>query len=649
MTKIKLEVGIIQKKREKLKEIETQLQNEFFGLDEIIGKIIKSISAWYIFPEIITRPIIINLWGMTGVGKTHLVRRLVSLLEFDDKFAELQMNSGKTDSDYSRKSILSILSSSKIEEGNAGILLIDEMQRFKTVDEHGADIQSDAFQDIWMLLSDGKFSANSSVFKDIEQLIAQQMYYQDQAVEEKPDKKNSKTQKNKFRIYPYEAQSIKKILRLQEPVTEIMEWSINKIMEVVDTIQTSRTDWTIDYTKLLIFISGNLDAAYTGSTSIEDCDTDADFYHNVTKNINISDIKHVLLRKFRPEQISRFGNNHIIYPSLSKDSYVKLINRTCSEYLSKMEDITGIEFKLSTRSYDVIYNNSVYPTQGTRPVFSAIHQIFSNPLINAAMWGVEHLYENLELDINEINNQLIVTDIKSNNKINFSIDLEISSRKSKASVNFKTYVSVHESGHAMVMSLLRNCAPMEVKINAASFTGGYVLSNAYVPNEILTKSQLKDNICICLAGAAAEELIFGKDRVSTGACSDREKATGSASQYIRHHGFGKFHSKIMPESAPSSENYANNTDDSNSEIEQLLEEQHNRAIELIKNNYEFFVAIVDALKINPVITSAAFIELSAPYVQLTLENEVAYADMWEQSKNTGVIRIFENKPLMIET
>lgn len=49
------------------------LKKEFIGIDLVIDKVIDSLSAWFLFPEMQERPMIINLWGMTGVGKSSLV------------------------------------------------------------------------------------------------------------------------------------------------------------------------------------------------------------------------------------------------------------------------------------------------------------------------------------------------------------------------------------------------------------------------------------------------------------------------------------------------------------------------------------------------------------------------------------------------
>ena len=70
---------------EKLKGAISILKEEFVGLDKILDDIETSLYPWYITPELITRPQIISLWGMTGTGKTSVVHRLVKLLDLESK------------------------------------------------------------------------------------------------------------------------------------------------------------------------------------------------------------------------------------------------------------------------------------------------------------------------------------------------------------------------------------------------------------------------------------------------------------------------------------------------------------------------------------------------------------------------------------
>jgi hypothetical protein len=63
-----------------LEKAKETLKQEFIGLDKIIDELTAYISAWYLFPQLQERPLIINLWGMTGVGKSALVRTQIDLI-----------------------------------------------------------------------------------------------------------------------------------------------------------------------------------------------------------------------------------------------------------------------------------------------------------------------------------------------------------------------------------------------------------------------------------------------------------------------------------------------------------------------------------------------------------------------------------------
>ena len=57
-------------KNQRLSEIAAQLKNEFIGIDSIIDQLIYAVKPWYLAAELQESPLVINLWGMTGVGKT---------------------------------------------------------------------------------------------------------------------------------------------------------------------------------------------------------------------------------------------------------------------------------------------------------------------------------------------------------------------------------------------------------------------------------------------------------------------------------------------------------------------------------------------------------------------------------------------------
>lgn len=623
---MKIDAAIVANRKLILDKVGNQLKTEFYGLDHIIDKVISSVYAWYVFPELIKRPVIVNLWGMTGVGKTQLVRRLVALLAYSNKFVEVQMDGTSGGSMYRQDSICSILSGC-IDEGEAGILLLDEIQRFRTISDSGDDIKVERYQDVWMLLSDGKFAANSDMFLELEMMIAYQLYAKDEK-DDQPEKSSEKSSKKspkekpkkirKFQIYPYEAKNLKRTLRLSESITEIMTWDAKKVESLLQELRSTRIDWQIDYTKLLIFVSGNLDSAFTGSQSTEDSDTDADFYHQLTSQLTTTEIKQSLGKRFKPEQISRLGSNHIIYPSMSKLSYERLIQATCLKYIEEMKIATNINFEANKELYDVIYHNSVYPTQGTRPVFSAIHKIFSTGLVNIACWCLEHNIYDVVLKIDVPTQTMIAIDRFTRKQFSTFIDLEISTKKAKRSLDIKTLIAVHESGHALLYALLTKSAPIECKINAISFAQGYILPNENLnTNNTVTKTSLRNRIAIALGGLVAEELFFGAENRTIGCASDITFATYDAARYVRHYGYNETLALINSDAGGNGP-IIWNTDltGSNILIEQILAEERDRAMALLQENLKLLKKIINELLEQPTLNQQQFIQLVTPVLDL---------------------------------
>ena len=68
-------------KHNKLNNIKNILKKEFIGLNDIIDEICNLVEPWYLFPSGQIRPTVVNLHGMTGVGKTSLIIRLLELLD----------------------------------------------------------------------------------------------------------------------------------------------------------------------------------------------------------------------------------------------------------------------------------------------------------------------------------------------------------------------------------------------------------------------------------------------------------------------------------------------------------------------------------------------------------------------------------------
>lgn len=62
-----IDLNAINQRKQNLETTKQALKNHFIGIDKIIDELMDYIQVWYLMPELLTRPVILNLWGMTGV------------------------------------------------------------------------------------------------------------------------------------------------------------------------------------------------------------------------------------------------------------------------------------------------------------------------------------------------------------------------------------------------------------------------------------------------------------------------------------------------------------------------------------------------------------------------------------------------------
>lgn len=575
-----------------LEQLVVELKTELFGIDEVIDRVIESMRAWYVLPELINRPVIICLWGLTGTGKTQLTRSIAQKLGFYDRFVEVQMDGFSNGSGYRSSSISGMLSDSGIKEGDPGILVLDEFQRFRTVSPKGEDAKVERYQDVWTLLSDpdGRLAPALSFMSDIEYSLADSHYDQER---EKSDESETGKVLHTFKLKPYEAQQLKKCLKLKVPLTDIMSWTPDQTQTRLNSFRQQASAWETDYSKLLIFVSGNLDEMYEDTAkSVQDCDTDADIFHALTKKLSIIDVKKALNERFKPEQIARLGNNHVIYPSFSRATYQKLIDNTCDVYVRDIARASQLQFEIDPRVRAEIYSNAVFPSQGTRPLFSSIHAILSAPLVNATLWAIEHgatAQDRPVVSLDHAKKNLLVQ--FRDHATSYPVRFELNQLKQRTDRDFRALLAVHEAGHGLLYGLLFRQPPQELKINTASFEGGYA---SFIKMRVVSRQNCLDRICVGLGGRVAEAMVFGDDACTTGAKNDYKKATASAAQFVRQYGFGKRLSRT--DITQNSDDHLNTEiEPTNTAIEALLVEQYARAAGLLKTHSTTFMRITQEL------------------------------------------------------
>ncbi len=179
-------------------------------------------------------------------------------------------------------------------------------------------------------------------------------------------------------------------------------------------------------------------------------------------------------------------------------------------------------------------------------------------------------------------------------------------RKSKImSDSEKEMTAYHEAGHAIVGHVLPDSDMVhKVTIIPRGGTGGVTW---FIPPEDKSYHSIveyKDILARMLGGRIAEEIVYGDDRVTTGAGSDLQKAAELARDMVINQGMGKklrnqvFHTEdgMMMERLVHERQFSDETakviDD---EVENLITEAATRAREVIKANMSHLSKLKDAL------------------------------------------------------
>lgn len=111
--------------------------------------------------------------------------------------------------------------------------------------------------------------------------------------------------------------------------------------------------------------------------------------------------------------------------------------------------------------------------------------------------------------------------------------------RSHISSKDRSITAFHEAGHALIsLKLLPEEKVSKVTIIPSSKgAGGYTLS---IPEDKLyqNKDYIRKRIMVLLGGRAAEELIFGKEFITTGAYSDLKNSTNMVTNMVTQYGMG---------------------------------------------------------------------------------------------------------------
>ncbi|SEA54448.1 cell division protease FtsH [Oribacterium sp. KHPX15] len=182
----------------------------------------------------------------------------------------------------------------------------------------------------------------------------------------------------------------------------------------------------------------------------------------------------------------------------------------------------------------------------------------------------------------------------------------------------KLIVSYHEVGHALVAALQKNSAPVQ-KITIIPRTSGALGYTMQVEEEgnhyLYSKEELENKIATLTGGRCAEELIF--HTCTTGASNDIEQATKYARAMITRYGMSDEIGMVAMEQLQNQylggDASLTCSPETQTRIDKmtvdLVKEQHDKAMQLLKDNMNKLHEITKFLYEKETITGAEFMEI----------------------------------------
>ncbi|XP_072755645.1 ATP-dependent zinc metalloprotease YME1L isoform X1 [Anoplolepis gracilipes] len=159
----------------------------------------------------------------------------------------------------------------------------------------------------------------------------------------------------------------------------------------------------------------------------------------------------------------------------------------------------------------------------------------------------------------------------------------------------------HEAGHALVAFHTKDAVPLhKVTIVPRGLSLGHTSYMHEKDVYHVTKSQLLARMDSMMGGRAAEELIFGPEKVTTGASSDLVEATKIAELMVKNYGMSEkvgFRSITENKKLFSNNNtYAPSTNEViDNEVKRILQESFERAKSILKTHAKEHKQLAEAL------------------------------------------------------
>ena len=191
----------------------------------------------------------------------------------------------------------------------------------------------------------------------------------------------------------------------------------------------------------------------------------------------------------------------------------------------------------------------------------------------------------------------------------------------------KRLIAYHEIGHALVGTLIKDHDPVQkVTLIPRGQAQGLTWFTPSEDQGLISRSQLKARIAGALGGRAAEQVIFGRGEITTGAGNDLQQVTGMARQMVTRFGMSSlgplslesqqgevFLGRDWTTRSEYSESIAARID---SQVRSIVEEQYQATLQMMRDHRSLMDRLVDLLIEKETIDGDEFRQIVAEYAEV---------------------------------
>jgi len=539
--------------RERLTMTRGALRKSHVGLNDEIDRMMEAVAAWQLFHAAQERPRILGLWGMTGTGKSSIVRTLLQELELEERTCWL--DAGECRRGQWLEQHMDLLRTHL--HGSPLVVVIDEFQHARTV-KSGIELEeAPELRRMWELIDAGRALLMPG-YRRLEDL----MDLRDQLATQLANGvlvRNGRVVRGitAFRkSMEVHMDNRDKTLAWAIPMSN---WSwlreskagtrslatLQRQMEQLDgdgllalldqAISEARTPHVFDARQALVIVLGNLDDLYVlGREPLPALDPDVLLARH--ERLSTTGVQQALLELFRIEQVARMGTDHLVLPPMGRNTVRELVSRETQRMAERTGQLAGAHIRISEGLLDRLLAQAAIPILGARPIVEAVQQVVPVLLSQVLLhpWSTQPKAITLESDGGRVH-ALVETESGADHMVLRWPASRPPEKKAGREIQLR--VAVHEAGHLICGTRLRGSTPLQACSNAghASIAGFVIWLQE---DEPLTKQSIVPRLAVLLGGHIAEELVYGKEGLSAGSDDDLYKASAMALDLIRTHGLG---------------------------------------------------------------------------------------------------------------